>query len=624
MALSGSVNGSVGYGNCYVRYDWSATQSIANNTSTITANLYFIVGQYTTVNATESGGVYIDGTQSTYNNGTQYRTAGTYLMKTYSRTISHNSDGTKTFSFSGTMTSGWSSLGTLSVSGSATLNTIPRASTPTLSSSSINIGESVTIYTNRLSSSFTHTIDFDFPPSFGATLSTGVATSYTWNTTSQASSLYAQIPNANSGVGTIWLHTYNGGTLIGSKSVNLTLNVTNSNPTFTTFTYKDVNATTTTITGNDQYLIQGYSTLRATILAVNKAVALNSATMNKYIFNINGVSVEQAYSTSDINKDIGVISASTNQVLTVTAQDSRTNQTARTATVNMLPYAIPSVLATGTRQNNFEATTTIHIEGSISLLTIASVNKNAVNGTSGVQYRYRENGGTWGSWTNKASTTNSSTGAITVTDFTLSLDNTKQYNFEVSITDKLVTSVYSFNVDIGIPLVRIGTDGNLFIAEKPVYACPFKIGDILMSTSSSNPNLTFTGTTWATWGTGRVPVGIDTGQSEFNTIEETGGAKTVAGASHNHSIGTHNHAMPMGFDGTNMFLAATSSAGSPLYGSDVPTNWRYAPGISGWANAGWRRAYTNTNTSYNSGNTTPSATSVLQPYITTYMWKRTS
>ena len=30
---------------------------------------------------------------------------------------------------------------------------------------------------------------------------------------------------------------------------------------------------------------------------------------------------------------------------------------------------------------------------------------------------------------------------------------------------------------------------------------------------------------WVSWGAGRVPVGVDTTQTEFNTVGKTGGAK---------------------------------------------------------------------------------------------------
>jgi hypothetical protein len=53
----------------------------------------------------------------------------------------------------------------------------------------------------------------------------------------------------------------------------------------------------------------------------------------------------------------------------------------------------------------------------------------------------------------------------------------------------------------------------------------FPIGMIYMSVENVNP-ATFIGGTWTVWGKGRVPVGVDTIQAEFDTVEKTGGAKT--------------------------------------------------------------------------------------------------
>ena len=113
-----------------------------------------------------------------------------------------------------------------------TPTTIPRASIPTLSSSSVNMGSSVTIYTNRYSSSFTHTIRYAFGNANG-TIASNVATSIIWT---PSLTLANQIPSSISGVGTIYCDTYNGSTLIGTKTINITLNVPSSIVPTTSFT----------------------------------------------------------------------------------------------------------------------------------------------------------------------------------------------------------------------------------------------------------------------------------------------------------------------------------------------------------------------------------------------------
>lgn len=79
--------------------------------------------------------------------------------------------------------------------------------------------------------------------------------------------------------------------------------------------------------------------------------------------------------------------------------------------------------------------------------------------------------------------------------------------------------------------------GDEFKAQAPIDNWP--VGSVFMSVVSTNPNTLLGGGTWVAWGTGRMPIAIDTGDADFNVVEETGGAKTVAlTAAQN---GTHNH-----------------------------------------------------------------------------------
>lgn len=50
------------------------------------------------------------------------------------------------------------------------------------------------------------------------------------------------------------------------------------------------------------------------------------------------------------------------------------------------------------------------------------------------------------------------------------------------------------------------------------------IGSIEINVSGANPS-TYIGGTWQQWGQGRVPVGVDTTDSDFNSVEKTGGEK---------------------------------------------------------------------------------------------------
>ena len=69
------------------------------------------------------------------------------------------------------------------------------------------------------------------------------------------------------------------------------------------------------------------------------------------------------------------------------------------------------------------------------------------------------------------------------------------------------------------------SDANKYTTVQEVKEMMHPVGSIYMSTSSTNPSSLFGGT-WVAWGSGRVPVGVNTGDGNFNTVEKTGGTAT--------------------------------------------------------------------------------------------------
>jgi hypothetical protein len=376
--------------------------------------------------------------------------------------------------------------------------------------------------------------------------------------------------------------------------IDRTITIVNGNPVFTTATYKDANSTTTAITGNDQYLIQGYSTLEVDILSANKAVAQKQATMTKYNLAIGSINTDVTYTTSDIAQNLGTLGINSDATLNVKAIDSRNNSTTVPLTVHVLPYVVPNVVATATRVNNFETSTNFHIEGTISRLTIAGTDKNTVNTSTGVRYRYKKTtDATWGSWVNKTSST--SAGNVSVTDFNVptALDRNYAWDIQVEITDKLNTSTLNLVLPVGIPIFRIGLDGKVYNNEQPLM--PSHVGQILHSTSLTTASAVqaIYGGTWVAWGTGRTMVGVDTSQTEFNTVEKTGGHKLLQSHTHNLRSDARAHVYLYGGGG--------GGADGVQYTRD-----------NVWGGSMWIE------------NTGGGDSQNLQPYITAYMWKRTA
>ena len=135
---------------------------------------------------------------------------------------------------------------------------------------------------------------------------------------------------------------------------------------------------------------------------------------------------------------------------------------------------------------------------------------------------------------------------------------------------------------------------NISIDARDLYNV-WPVGSIYISVVNINPSNYFGGT-WEQFANGRTLVGVDTSQTEFNTVEKTGGEKN-----HKLSIAempSHNHTKTM------------------------------IPKENAWVapNPGWNYSFTDKQTyiqnTDNTGGDQPHNN--LQPYITVYMWKRIS
>lgn len=156
---------------------------------------------------------------------------------------------------------------------------------------------------------------------------------------------------------------------------------------------------------------------------------------------------------------------------------------------------------------------------------------------------------------------------------------------------------------------------NVYINEKTFLDRTYPVGSIYMSTNATNPT-NFFGGTWVAWGSGRVPVGVNRNDTNFNDIEKTGGSKTI-NIQHNH--GLSNARAAVGRADSSLSTMSYTSGGNP-HNVYFDREFSYYGGISG----GSKHA---TDTSLIYGNTNDggsTAASVLQPYITCYMWKRTA
>ncbi len=162
----------------------------------------------------------------------------------------------------------------------------------------------------------------------------------------------------------------------------------------------------------------------------------------------------------------------------------------------------------------------------------------------------------------------------------------------------------------------------------------YPVGSIYISVNPTNPSACFGGT-WEAWGAGRVPVGIDAADSNFNTAEKTGGAAEVALSTaqmpaHAHGLNSHTHGagtLKTASDGAHQHkvqYSKTAGAGSAENSiKNEGTGWSAK---SATESAGSHTHTLSGSTGGASGNTASTgsgqAHNNLQPYITCYMWKR--
>ena len=110
------------------------------------------------------------------------------------------------------------------------------------------------------------------------------------------------------------------------------------------------------------------------------------------------------------------------------------------------------------------------------------------------------------------------------------------------------------------------------------------VGSIYLSVTSTNPS-TYFGGTWVRISEGRVLVGVDENDTDFNTPEKTSGNKT-ANLYHSHSLSAHTHGMQSHTHSISGHTHGLSSGYAQLSGTGNSIGWRYKTTTSKW-NSMW-------------------------------------
>lgn len=314
-----------------IRVEWSSSQSVANNTSTI---------YWTVTSVGGYGGYWVMAGPITVSIAGVTVVSRADRFKMYvgqtlgsgSFTLTHNSDGTQSFS-------AWAEAALYTYAISSTrydyyidLPQIPRVSNVFVLYGN-TIGSPITIGISRSVNSFTHTLKWRFGGKGGTIITQSARTSITWTPSLE---LVKQIPNSESGTGTLTCITYNGSTEVGSKSINFTLKV----PSDIKPSIKKFEPSIVTIDIKDCGLyVKNHTAVKWTV----EAEGASGSTIQKCTISGQNLSTTITESSSSYTETSSTLTVSGEKIYTVTVTDSRGKTASKTETITVSDYNPPVI-----------------------------------------------------------------------------------------------------------------------------------------------------------------------------------------------------------------------------------------------------------------------------------------
>lgn len=563
-------------------------------------------------------------------------------------TVSHNADGSKSISVSASFScdnTNYYAPRTGGCSGNVTLTTIPRASSISIDSPSIECGNTININGSSASKNFTHKIyaTWNGRKSELVTIASGTTTpsfSYTIPTAWEK-----DLPNSTSGIATFTLETFSGSTSVGSKSVNATIKVRSSVvPSIDSIKVTDANSVCAEI----GQIVQSQSRLKFAITY--------SGAQDSTVTSVSTKFEGQTYNGSSFTT--GIVQGSGSINYTTTIYDSRGRSSQISGKVTVSAYSSPSLTNVSAKRSDSnyvvdEASGTyalLHFKVGFTSLS----NKNVTS----FYIQYRASGAS--SWTKINSWDNNYSLEQDYKAGNLFTSTTSTYEIAFGVKDsfmsdyswKVVTvtptyTLINFGKD-GKSLTFFGQDGNsantltingdiainsvkentsstkLLVANgstvmyrdwnklvNSIKNAMYPVGSVYITYNNVNPG-TFIGGTWVQFGQGRTLIGQGTGNDGSTSMSFT--ANSTGGSyKHNHIYGIK----------VNEYYSASSNLrvrkpdGSWQGGIKDGSEYAYFNNCSQAANK-----ELNTNTYKIESNTSNSST--IHPYIVVFFWRRTA
>lgn len=329
-----------------IRVEWSSSQSVANNTSTIYWTVMSAGGWGSSQSYVMAGPVTVSIAGVTvYSRADRFQMHVGEPLGSGSFTLTHNSDGKQSFS-------AWAEAAIYTYAISSTrydyyveLPQIPRASNVFILYGN-TIGSQIDIGISRAVSSFTHTLTWRFGGRTGTIAESSSSPSITWTPPLDLSS---QIPNSESGAGTLTCITYNGNTEIGRKSISFTLKVPSYiGPSINTF---ESSIVPVDIKDCGLY-VKNHTAVKWDVTAYGSY----GSTIKKCTISGQNLSYTFTNTSTSYTRTSETLTISGEKVYTVTVTDSRGRTASKTGRITILDYNSPVITSANSFRSNADGT----------------------------------------------------------------------------------------------------------------------------------------------------------------------------------------------------------------------------------------------------------------------------
>lgn len=371
-----------------------------------------------------------------------FRNRATVNLGSWTGNISHGADGKKTLACSGSFSiSGSSYLSNGSISCSIVLDQIPRATKPTLSASTIALGNAVTIKIAPAVSSWTHNLYYRVGTGSWTRFATGMKANYSWTL---PLTIANNFPSATSGTVTIGVNTYNGSTQIGgTQTVNLNITIPAS-------VAPSVSAVSVSEREQPIQLFgAGYIQGKSRFLVSSSASGAYGSWITGYRFDVGSQSytnTSSSYEMQEPVRDSGTVT------IKVTVTDSRGRTASRSITVSVLPYSVPQITGFDCSRCG-DAKGTVAINGGGEFLKVYmtfSVSSLNNNNTGKYKLEYCQKGAS--SWTALTSGDSYNYSGTFISSAAL-LNSANSYQVRLTVWDSFTSSVIVREVGTAVRLL---------------------------------------------------------------------------------------------------------------------------------------------------------------------------